>query len=66
MKENRYMYILTEDEKRAVEYAIDYFFESVPYIVGGFTSREMKEKGEFQALVNDLAGLVQRMGGGEQ
>lgn len=64
MKEKRYTYILTEDEKKAVEYAIDYFFESVPYIDQGFMSREMDEKREFRLLVNDLAGLVQRMGGG--
>lgn len=64
MKEKKFTYILTEDEKKAVEYAIDYFFESVPYIDQGFMSREVDEKREFRTLVNDLAGLVQRMGDG--
>lgn len=66
MKEKKFTYILTEDEKRAVEYAIDCFFESVPYIMKSYLPFESEEKREFQDLVNDLTGLVQRMGGGEQ
>ena len=55
MKEKKFMYILTEDEKKAVEYAIDYFLESVPYIFSGFMPFEQEQKAEFQALVNEVA-----------
>lgn len=65
MKERKYMYILSEKENEAVTYAINYFFESVPYILDGFMRSEHKEKAEFQALVDTLEALVGRMGDGE-
>lgn len=61
MKERGYIYTLTEAEKNAVKYAIDYFLESVPYIFSGFMPFEQEQKAEFQALVNEVAALRYRM-----
>lgn len=68
MKEKKFMYILTEDEKQAVEYAIDYFFESAPYILKESMFLDEKdypeERAGFQAIVDTLESLTKRMGGG--
>lgn len=64
MKERGYIYTLTEAEKNAVKYAIDYFFESVPYIMDSFTRQEAAEKASFASVVNDLQSFCDRMEGG--
>lgn len=68
MNEKKYEYILTEDEKKAVEYAIDYFFESAPHILEYSMFLDEvhypKERAEFQAIVDTLETLVERMGDG--
>lgn len=66
MKEKRFVYILTEDEKKAVEYAIDYFFESAPYILRESMFLDERdypeERAGFQAIVDTLESLTKRMG----
>lgn len=69
MKEKRFVYILTEDEKKAVEYAIDYFFESAPYILRESMFLDPiecpEERKGFQAIVDTLESLTKKNGGGE-
>lgn len=67
MNEKKFMYIITEDEKKAVEYAIDYFFESAPYILRESMFLDEKdypeERARFQTIVDTLESLTKRMGG---